>query len=81
MKTISEKAQYYVIPMKIRFFFCLHSPPTPVSGHPMHNNWLLAMKFVFILQINKNMTFTEQQNSRDQFCQISICPQKNQSRT
>ena len=38
MKTISVKAQYYVIPMKIRFFFCLHSPPTPVSGHPMHNN-------------------------------------------
>ena len=32
MKTISVKAQYYVIPMKIRFFFCLHSPPTPVSG-------------------------------------------------
>ena len=66
MKTISEKAQYYVIPMKIRFFFCLHSPPTPVSGHPMHNNLLLAMKFVFILQINKNMTFyraTEQLGS------------------
>lgn len=57
MKTISEKAQYYVIPMKISFFFCLRSSPTPVSDHPMHNNWLLAMKFVFIWQINKNMTF------------------------
>ena len=35
-------------------FFCLCSL---VSGHPMHNSGLLAEKFVFNLQINKNLTF------------------------
>ena len=39
---------------KIGFFFCLCSLP---SGHPMHNNRLEAMQFVFNLQIKKNIIF------------------------
>ena len=64
-----------LLKMKIGFFFCLCSL---VSGHPMYNNWLLAMKFVFLKLkfFNKSTkihcSLTEHQNSRDRFCQISI---------
>ena len=46
-RTLSRKRMQTLLKMKIGFFFCLCSL---VSGHPMYNNWLLAMKFVFNLQ-------------------------------
>ena len=57
--------------MKISFFFCVHSL---VSGHPMDNNWLLAIEICLnFANQQKISTLTWQQNSGDQFCQISIC--------
>ena len=45
-RTLSRKQMRTLLKIKIGFFFCLRSL---VSGHPMYNNWLLAMKFVFNL--------------------------------
>lgn len=63
----------HFLKVKIRFFFCLC---TLIGGHPVLDIWLLAIKFVFNLQIDKNTTLTEQQNSWDQFCEIFICLQE-----
>ena len=53
-----RKQTLFTVPDNFRgenwIFFCLRSL---VSGHPMHNYGLLAKKFVFNLQINKNLTF------------------------
>ena len=57
--------------MKISFFFCVHSL---VSGHSMDNNWLLAIEMCLnFANQQKISTLTWQQNSGDQFRQISIC--------
>ena len=45
--SLRRKRTRTLLKMKIGFFFCLLSI---VSGLPMYNNWLLAMKFVFNLQ-------------------------------
>lgn len=63
----------HFLKVKIRFFFCLC---TLIGGHPVLDIWLLAIKFVFNLQIDKNTTLTEQQNSWDRFCEIFICLQE-----
>ena len=62
------------------FFFCVRSL---VSGHLMHDNWLLVIKFVNTKFANKkNMTFdwaTEQQRSvlsslSQNTCRVTLCP-------
>ena len=63
----------HFLKVKIRFFFRLC---TLIGGHPVLDIWLLAIKFVFNLQIDKNTTLTEQQNSWDRFCEIFICLQE-----
>ena len=51
-RTLSRKRTRTLLKMRLGVLFCLRSF---VSGHPMYNNCLLAMKFVFNLQyINKN---------------------------
>ena len=46
-RTLTRKRTRTLLKLKLGFFFCLCSL---VSGHPMYNDWLLAMEFVFILQ-------------------------------
>lgn len=59
--------------VKVRFFFCLHPL---VSRHPktMHNNWQWNLSW--ICKSTKIWPLTEQQNSGDQFCQISVFQQE-----
>ena len=48
------KGEHFQTLFKRKFVFSFVY--TLISRHPMHNNWFLAIKFVFNLHINKNMT-------------------------
>lgn len=53
-RTCSVDRKRTLLKVKIGFFFCLRSL---LRGNPMQNNLLMAVKFVFHLQINRNITF------------------------
>lgn len=53
-RTCSVDRKRTLLKVIIGFFFCLRSL---LSGNPMQNNLLMAVKFVFHLQINRNITF------------------------
>lgn len=53
-RTCSVDRKRTLLKVKIGFFFCLRSL---LRGNPMQNNLLMVVKFVFHLQINRNITF------------------------